>query len=108
MVENEPSSSKPQASVWPTTTLLARSSMDNFFVGGPGASPGPMTLVSSFFAENDPEIDYRSFSQLVVDAMSSPTVVSNVRRDFPPWQEVPEYKESAGKGGGKLQLQSLC
>ncbi|KAL2556841.1 putative WRKY transcription factor 3 [Forsythia ovata] len=108
MVESEPSSSKRPASVWPTITLLARSSMDNFFVGGPGASLGLMTLVSSFLAENDPEIDCRSFSQLLADAMSSPTVVSNVRHDFPPSQEVPEYKESVGEGGGKLQLQSLC
>ncbi|KAL2472564.1 putative WRKY transcription factor 4 [Forsythia ovata] len=105
MAESEPSSSKPPASVWPTINLPARSSMDNLFVGGLGASPGPMTLVSSFFAENDPETDCRSFSQLLAGAMSSPTAVPNVRRDFPPSQAVPEYKESAGEGGGEFRFQ---
>lgn len=39
-----------------------------------GASPGPMTLLSSFFpeAENDPDSDCRSFSQLLAGGMASP------------------------------------
>ncbi|KAL2486000.1 Uncharacterized protein Adt_30756 [Abeliophyllum distichum] len=57
---------------------------------------------------SEPENDCRSFSQLLVGAMSSPTAVPNVRRDFPSSQEVPEYKEFVGEGGGKLQLRSLC
>ncbi|KAJ6860816.1 WRKY transcription factor 3 [Populus alba x Populus x berolinensis] len=45
--------------------------METFFTGG--LSPGPMTLVSSFFADSPyPESDYRSFSQLLAGAMVSP------------------------------------
>ncbi|KAH6822435.1 WRKY DNA-binding protein 3 [Perilla frutescens var. hirtella] len=74
MAENKPppppsSSSKPP----PTITLPPRTSIESLFTGGPGgASPGPMTLVSSFFAENDPDNDCRSFSQLLAGAMYSP------------------------------------
>jgi hypothetical protein len=35
----------------PTITLPLRPSMEAFFTGGAGASPGPMTLVSSFFSD---------------------------------------------------------
>ncbi|XP_050226373.1 probable WRKY transcription factor 3 isoform X2 [Mercurialis annua] len=57
----------------PTITLPPRPSMDNFF-SGVGLSPGPMTLVSSFFSDNyanTPESDYRSFSQLLAGAIAS-------------------------------------
>ncbi|KAK6921973.1 WRKY domain [Dillenia turbinata] len=65
----------------PTITLPQRSSMESIFNGGLGVSPGPMTLVSSFFAENDPDTDCRSFSQLLAGAMDSPSAVSvSVRR----------------------------
>ncbi|CAI9761814.1 unnamed protein product [Fraxinus pennsylvanica] len=96
MSEREQSSSGPPKSVRPTITLPARSSMDNYFIGGPGASPGPMTLVSSFFAENEPETDFRSFSQLLAGAMASPTAVPNVRRDFPPSQDAAVHRNSVG------------
>lgn len=43
-------------------------------MGGLGVSPGPMTLLSSFFPENDPDSDCRSFSQLLAGAVSSPAV----------------------------------
>ncbi|KAK4271954.1 hypothetical protein QN277_020569 [Acacia crassicarpa] len=56
----------------PTITLPPRPSMEVFFNGGPGASPGPMTLVSSFFSDNYPDSDCRSFSQLLAGAMASP------------------------------------
>lgn len=56
----------------PTITLPPRPSMDTLFTGGPGASPGPMTLVSSFFSDNYPDSDCRSFSQLLAGAMASP------------------------------------
>ncbi|KAM3713894.1 hypothetical protein ACB098_01G293500 [Castanea mollissima] len=56
----------------PTITLPPRPSMETFFTGGPGASPGPMTLVSSFFSDNYPDSDCRSFSQLLAGAMASP------------------------------------
>ncbi|XP_074274632.1 putative WRKY transcription factor 4 [Silene latifolia] len=57
----------------PTLTLPPRSSMEALFTGsGFGLSPGPMTLVSNFFNENDPDSDFRSFSQLLAGAMNSP------------------------------------
>ncbi|EYU22391.1 hypothetical protein MIMGU_mgv1a006365mg [Erythranthe guttata] len=78
----------------PTITLPPRTSIDNFFTAGPGASPGPMSLVSSFFAENEPENDCRSFSQLLAGAMSSPSAAPNGRHDFT------APAESGGEGGG--------
>ncbi|KAL4184472.1 hypothetical protein AMTRI_Chr10g225790 [Amborella trichopoda] len=56
----------------PTITLPGRSSVENFFKGGSDISPGPMTLVTSFFSENDAETECRSFSQLLAGAMASP------------------------------------
>lgn len=56
----------------PTITLPPRPSMEVFFSGGPGASPGPMTLVSSFFSDNYHDSECRSFSQLLAGAMASP------------------------------------
>jgi hypothetical protein len=57
----------------PTITLPPRPSMETIFTGGAGASPGPMTLVSSFFSDNYADGgDYRSFSQLLAGAMASP------------------------------------
>ncbi|KAK4430043.1 putative WRKY transcription factor 4 [Sesamum alatum] len=90
MAEKEPppSSSRPPA---PTIMPPSRSSVDSLFMGGAGVSPGPMTLVSSFFAENDPENDCRSFSQLLTGAMSSPSAVPNVGQNF---------VQSRGEGGG--------
>ncbi|KAL3624033.1 hypothetical protein CASFOL_032849 [Castilleja foliolosa] len=55
----------------PTILVPPRSSMESFFatgIGGLGFSPGPMTLVSSFFTEQGPF----SFSQLLAGAMASP------------------------------------
>ncbi|XP_058080321.1 probable WRKY transcription factor 3 [Magnolia sinica] len=70
MAQNEgaPKNAGPR----PTIALPPRSSVENLFMRGPDASPGPMTLVSSFFAENDPDSDCRSFSQLLAGAMASP------------------------------------
>ncbi|KAE8021737.1 hypothetical protein FH972_007602 [Carpinus fangiana] len=56
----------------PTITLPPRPSMETFFTGGAGASPGPMTLVSSFFSDGYADGDCRSFSQLLAGAMASP------------------------------------
>ena len=56
----------------PTITLPPRPSMETFFSGGAGASPGPMTLVSSFFSDGYADGDCRSFSQLLAGAMASP------------------------------------
>ncbi|XP_019170515.1 PREDICTED: probable WRKY transcription factor 3 [Ipomoea nil] len=66
------SSSLRSASARPTITLPALSPMDGLFTGG--VSPGPMTLVSSLFAENDQESECRSFSQLLAGAMAFPGV----------------------------------
>ncbi|KAK1305581.1 putative WRKY transcription factor 4 [Acorus calamus] len=57
-----------------TITLPPRSDVESIF-RGTGASPGPMTLVSSFFADNEHDSECRSFSQLLAGAMASPTVV---------------------------------
>jgi hypothetical protein len=56
----------------PKITLPPRPSMEAFVTGGAGASPGPMTLVSSFFADGYEDGDCRSFSQLLAEAMASP------------------------------------
>ncbi|KAI9124443.1 hypothetical protein K1719_004365 [Acacia pycnantha] len=56
----------------PTITLPPRPSMDAFFTGGLGLSPGPMTLVSSFFSDTYRDSDCCSFSQLLAGAMASP------------------------------------
>ncbi|KAL0432084.1 UNVERIFIED_CONTAM: hypothetical protein Sradi_0834400 [Sesamum radiatum] len=73
MVEKEqlPSSSRE---------LSSRGSVENLFMGGAGVSLGPMTLVLSFFVENDPEKnDCRSFSQLLDGTISeAPTTVPNI------------------------------
>lgn len=61
----------------PSIDLPARSSGENIFSGGDGVSPGPMTLVSNFFSENDPDSEYRSFSQLLAGAMGSPVCNNN-------------------------------
>nr|ACI90293.2 double WRKY type transcription factor [Picrorhiza kurrooa] len=54
----------------PTIFVPPRGSMESIFMNGsgPGFSPGPMTMVSSFFAEQSPF----SFSQLLAGAMNSP------------------------------------
>nr|XP_043613392.1 probable WRKY transcription factor 4 isoform X2 [Erigeron canadensis] len=66
----------------PSITLPARSTTENMFAGGgttTGESPGPMTLVSNFFSENDPDSDCRSFSQLLSGAMMSPAEIPERR-----------------------------
>lgn len=76
----------------PTITLPPRSSMETLFnggggpgLGGLGFSPGPMTLLSSFFSDTD---DCRSFSQLLAGAMTSPAAIpSHQRQGFPPPDE---------------------
>uniref|UniRef100_A0A2P2LKB2 Putative WRKY transcription factor 3 n=1 Tax=Rhizophora mucronata TaxID=61149 RepID=A0A2P2LKB2_RHIMU len=55
----------------PTITLPPRPSMETLFTGG--FSPGPMTLVSSFFSDSYPD---GSFSHLL--AMASPNPRSNL------------------------------
>ncbi|XP_041008279.1 probable WRKY transcription factor 3 isoform X2 [Juglans microcarpa x Juglans regia] len=74
MAEKEDSArvSSAPAPSRPTITLPPRPSMETFFTGGSGASPGPMTLVSSFFSDNYPDSGCRSFSQLLAGAMASP------------------------------------
>ncbi|WJX75272.1 hypothetical protein P8452_58821 [Trifolium repens] len=54
----------------PTITLPPRPSVEAFFAGA--ASPGPMTLVSSFFATES-----ATFSQLLAGAMASPLAFSS-------------------------------
>ncbi|KAL3511084.1 hypothetical protein ACH5RR_030485 [Cinchona calisaya] len=94
MAENDGSSSR--APVRPTISLPPRTSMESLFTGGPGASPGPMTLVSNFFADNDPDYDCRSFSQLLAGAITSPAAVPSLRQSF---QRV-DNSSSRGKDNG--------
>ncbi|KAL9226174.1 hypothetical protein vseg_002016 [Gypsophila vaccaria] len=57
----------------PTLTLPTRPGFESLLSGSSfGLSPGPMTLVSNFFSDHDPDSDFRSFSQLLAGAMSSP------------------------------------
>lgn len=84
MAKNEdPARVSPSASQSnrPTITLPPRPSMESLFTGGFGASPGPMTLVSSFFSENTPGSEYPSFSQLLAGAMASPLARPNFFTD---------------------------
>ncbi|KAJ6324841.1 hypothetical protein OIU76_012020 [Salix suchowensis] len=70
--QQPPSPSKPLPSRPTTITLPPRSFTETFFSSGPGTmgfSPGPMTLLSSFFSDSD---DCKSFSQLLAGAISSP------------------------------------
>ncbi|XP_071694687.1 probable WRKY transcription factor 26 [Rutidosis leptorrhynchoides] len=53
----------------PMLTLPLRSSLDTLI---PGLSPGPMTLVSNFFAEHYPDTDLISCSQLLAQVLPSP------------------------------------
>lgn len=102
------SSSSSRAPVRPTITLPPRTSIENFFMGGggPGASPGPMTLVSSFFNENDPDSDCRSFSQLLAGAIASPAAIA--RQSFHQQSSGSKQvenssskeKDDVGSGGG--------
>ncbi|KAJ4961102.1 hypothetical protein NE237_021012 [Protea cynaroides] len=78
MAENE-GASRATVPPRPRIALPPRSSVENIFFGGAGASPGPMTLVSNFFSDNDPESDVRSFSQLLAGAMGSPVAVTGFR-----------------------------
>ncbi|XP_027928143.1 probable WRKY transcription factor 3 isoform X1 [Vigna unguiculata] len=64
----------------PTITLPPRPSAEAFFSAAGGASPGPMTLVSSFFG-SDAAADCRSFSQLLAGAMASPMAFSTAVAD---------------------------
>ena len=71
--QQPPSPSKSLPSRPTTITLPPRSFTETFFSSGTpgtmGFSPGPMTLLSSFFSDSD---DCKSFSQLLAGAISSP------------------------------------
>ncbi|KAD4887947.1 hypothetical protein E3N88_20020 [Mikania micrantha] len=56
----------------PVIARPPQSSFESLFAGEPGFSPGPMTVVSNFFTDHSPDIDCRSFSQLLSGAMASP------------------------------------
>ncbi|KAG0468561.1 hypothetical protein HPP92_017889 [Vanilla planifolia] len=68
----------------PSISLPPQSAVESLFRGGQvEASPGPMTLVSSFFAE-DSDSECRSFSQLLAGAMASPpAAAAAVLQKFP-------------------------
>ncbi|XP_050375185.1 probable WRKY transcription factor 3 [Argentina anserina] len=67
-------SARPPQPSRPTITLPPRTSFESLFNnsgagGNTGFSPGPMTLVSSFFSDGE---DCKSFSQLLAGAMLPP------------------------------------
>lgn len=75
-----PSKTVAPASQRPTITPPPRPFTEALFNGGPGLmgfSPGPMTLVSNFFADND---EFKSFSQLLAGAMASPAAAAAAQR----------------------------
>ncbi|PON96335.1 WRKY domain containing protein [Trema orientale] len=77
-----PPPSHPPSAARPPLTLPPRPTMDSFFGGGAGASPGPLTLVSRFFSDHNPDSDYRSFTQLLAGAIASPLAASAARPGF--------------------------
>ncbi|RAL40113.1 hypothetical protein DM860_008253 [Cuscuta australis] len=101
MDDKEGGSSRSAAPVQrPTITLPPRSSMESFLTSGfSGVSPGPMTLVSSFFSNGDSQ---PSFSQLLAGAMASPVAFAGVRLQPQPVAEKVEadLKEESGGGSG--------
>ncbi|KAL6588165.1 hypothetical protein OROMI_001143 [Orobanche minor] len=83
MPQTEPSSPKSSSTpLAPMVRLPPRSSAESLFMGGSSISPGPMNLVSSFFAENDPDYDCRSFTQLLAGDAPSPSSAPNAGHDF--------------------------
>jgi hypothetical protein len=82
----------------PTITLPLRLSMEAFFTGGAGASPGLMTLVSSFFSDGYEDGDCRSFSQLLVEAMASPLARPSFFADNSIYSSSAEKGSDTGSG----------
>lgn len=81
----------------PTILVPPRGSMESLFTNGSlglGFSPGPMTLVSSFFAEQGPF----SFSQLLAGAMASP--IAAAKPGF--WMTAEEDKGIDSSDDGKV------
>ncbi|KAF3444809.1 hypothetical protein FNV43_RR14502 [Rhamnella rubrinervis] len=91
-------SQPPPPAARPTIALPPRPSMETLFTGGPGASPGPMTLVSSFFSDNYPDLEYRSFSQLLAGAMASPMAAATAARQSFFMENI--QSDNSLKGGG--------
>ncbi|KAJ7974361.1 putative WRKY transcription factor [Quillaja saponaria] len=99
MAKNNESVTAPQPR--PTISLPPRPSMEAFFTGGLGASPGPMTLVSSFFSDNYPDSEGRSFSQLLAGAMASPLALSGRSSFFSDNSTDNSSKEMTSEVGGE-------
>ncbi|GLU09495.1 hypothetical protein SLE2022_263550 [Rubroshorea leprosula] len=101
--KRQPSSSHPSnpnkvAPPRPTIMLPPRPFSDALFNCGLGFSPGPMTLVSSFFSDFD---EHKSFSQLLAGAMASPAASAPKPNISPP---VTEEQGGVGGGGGDVGL----
>ena len=78
----------------PTIALPPRSTFESLFRGGADVSPGPMTLVTSFF-NDDPDNECRSFSQLLAGAMASPMAAAQ-RRPPPPSSKAEDGNQPRG------------
>ncbi|RZR73380.1 hypothetical protein BHM03_00023351 [Ensete ventricosum] len=85
----------------PTITLPPRSSFESLFHGGAGGasevSPGPLTLVSSFLAEES-ESNCCSFTQLLVGAIDSPVAAAR-RTVASSWEEQGKEADKRSSGG---------
>lgn len=107
MAETNGASAAPplsqQRRVPPMIALPPQSSFETLFTGGPGPgagfSPGPMTLVSNFFSDHYPDVDCRSFSQLLAGAMASPASQISPTPLF----DNPKQTDSEKKSGGFKQ-----
>ncbi|GJV33445.1 DNA-binding WRKY transcription factor [Tanacetum coccineum] len=65
----------------PTISIPTSSSVDNTFMGQ-GQTPGPMTLISNFFSENDVGLDTRTFSQLLAGLSPATLLESPAQESF--------------------------
>ncbi|WOL17660.1 hypothetical protein Cni_G26453 [Canna indica] len=107
--EEEAAAPRAGAPLRPTIALPPRSSFESLFRGGGGASevsPGPLTLVSSFFAE-DPDSDCRSFTQLLVGAINSPAAARRTVGFVGDQEKEAEKRPNGGEaesGGGLVRL----
>lgn len=63
----------------PAMALPLCPSMETFFIGRAEASPSPMTLVSNSFSDYHPDLEYKSFSQLLVGVRTLPMAANATR-----------------------------
>ncbi|KAL3644578.1 WRKY transcription factor 4 [Castilleja foliolosa] len=103
MAENNPPSPPSLPKPSPEITLPPRTSIENIFTTGQGASPDETTLATNFFPENDPDDGYRSFSQLLSGDMSYSSSAPSVNHNFEPTVETGGGGGGSGSGESRFQ-----